>query len=199
MNSKKLSANSGPALIEIIRCRIRLSARTTLTSIAGEFTLLLLNSTLLTNPALGQIFPKIQASPPISSNKTISTLSLTQQPKAHNVKITSPTKGEKAFVGRDLMISGISAGNSNSTAINCLVSVIVNGIKPYQSANATGPSGFGDYSKWNFTLTPKYTTIKEGQNKITAKYSCANIPSSLSHNSVNVTGVATNSVNSTNP
>ena len=92
------------------------------------------------------------------------------------------------------MISGISAGNSNSTAINCLVSVIVNGIKPYQPANATGPSGLGDYSKWNFTLTPKYISIKEGQNKITAKYSCANSHSSLSHNSVNVTGVATNNV-----
>ena len=148
----------------------------------------------MTNPALGQIFPKSQASAPSSSNKTISTLSLIQQPKAHNVKITSPTKGEKAPVGRNLMMCGMSAGNSNSTAINCLVSVIVNGIKPYQPANATGPSGLGDYSKWNFTLTPKYTTIKQGQNKITAKYSCANSPSSLSHNTVNVTGVATNNV-----
>jgi hypothetical protein len=97
------------------------------------------------------------------------------------------------------MISGISAGNSNSTAINCLVSVIVNGIKPYQPANGTGPTGFGDYSRWNFTLTPKYTTVKEGQNKITAKYSCVNSPSSLSHNSVNVTGVAANNLKSTNP
>ena len=130
MNSKKLSANSEPALIEIVRCRIRLSARTPLTSIAGALTLLLLSSTLLTNPALGQIFPKSQASPPISSNKTISTLSLTQQPKAHNVKITS-TKGEKAPAGRDLIISGIAAGNSNSTGINSLVS-IVNKIKPYK-------------------------------------------------------------------
>jgi hypothetical protein len=153
----------------------------------------------LTNPALGQIFPKSQASAPIGGNKTISTLSLTKQPKAHNVKITSPTKGEIVRVGRSLMISGISAGNSNSTAVNCLVSVIVNGIKPYHPANSTGPSGLGDYSKWNFTLTPKYTTIKEGQKKITAKYSCANSPSSLSHNSVNVTGVATNNLKSTNP
>jgi hypothetical protein len=198
MNGKKLSANGGPTMIEFVRCRIRFSARFPLPSIIGAFTLLLLGSTLLTNPALGQIFPKSQASPPISSNKTISTLSLTQQTKAHNVKITSPTKGEKAPVGRSLMISGTSVGNSNSTAINCLVSVIVNGIKPYHPANATGPSGL-DYSKWNFTLTPKYTTIKEGQNKITAKYSCANSPSSLSHNSVNVTGVATNNVKSTKP
>jgi len=186
-------------MIEFLGRRIRLSARIALPSIVAVLTLLLLSSTILTNPALGQIFPKSQASAPISSNQTLSTLSLTQQPKTHNVKITSPIKGEKARVGRDLMISGISAGNSNSTAINCLVSVIVNGIKPYQSTNATGPSGLGDYSKWNFTLTSKYTTIKEGQNKITAKYSCANSPSSLSHNSVNVTGVATNNIKSTNP
>jgi len=132
-------------------------------------TVFLLGSTLLTNSALAQIFPKSQASAPISDNKTISTLSLTKQPKAHNVKITSPTKGEKVPVGKNLVISGISAGNSNSTAINCLVSVIANGIKPYHPANSTGRSGLGDYSKWNFTLTPKYTTIKEGQNKITAQ------------------------------
>ena len=92
MNGKKLSANGGPAMIEFVRYKIRLSARFSLPSIVVVLTLLLLSSTLLTNPALGQIFPKSQASPPISSNKTISTLSLTHQPKAHNVKITSPTK-----------------------------------------------------------------------------------------------------------
>jgi len=69
-------------------------------------------------------------SAPISSNRTISTLYLAQQPKAHNVKLTS-TKGEKAPAGRDLIISGIAAGNSNSTGINSLVS-IVNKIKPYK-------------------------------------------------------------------
>ena len=185
-------------MIELVRCRIRLSAWFQVYSVAGVLTILLLGSALLTNSVLAQIFPKSQASAPISNNKTISTLSLTKQPKVHNVKITLPTKGEIVPVGRRLMISGISAGNSNSTAINCLVSVIVNGIKPYHPANATGPSGLGDYSKWNFTSTPKYTSIKEGQNKITAKYSCANSPSSLSHNSVNVTGVA-NNVKSTNP
>jgi hypothetical protein len=186
-------------MIEFVRCRIRSSARFPLPSIVGLLTVFLLGSTLLTNSALAQIFPKSQVSAPISNNKTVSTLSLTKQPKVHNVKITSPTKGENVPIGKNLVISGISAGNSNSTAINCLVSVIVNGIKPYHPANSTGRSGLGDYSKWNFTLTPKYTTIKEGQNKITAKYSCANTPSSVSHNSVNVTGVATNNVKGTNP
>jgi hypothetical protein len=71
--------------------------------------------------------------------------------------------------GEGLAISGISGGNATS---GCQVSVIVNGIKPYQ--NATPSSGPDDYSKWRFMLTPKYAPLKEGQNKITAKFSCAN-------------------------
>jgi hypothetical protein len=184
-------------MIDFFRCRISWSAPFSLPSIIGAITLLLLTSTLLTNSAFGQIFPKSQASASTGSNKTLSTLSLSQQPRPHNVKISSPTTGEKVSIGKDLGISGTSAGSSNPIAISCQVSVIVNGIKPYQPATATGPNGVGDYSKWNFTLTPKYTAIKEGQNKITAKYSCANIPASLSHNSVNVTGVATANVNTT--
>ena len=77
------------------------------------------------------------------------------------------------------------------------MSVTVNGIKPYRPATATGPSGSGDYSKWSFTLVPSYTAIKAGQNKITAKYSCANNVAALSHNSVNVTGITTSNVNTT--
>ena len=54
-----------------------------------------------------------------------------------------------------------------------------------------GDAGHGDYSKWNYSLTPAYTNIKQGQNKITAKFSCSNDPNLISHNSVNVTGVGT--------
>jgi len=75
--------------------------------------------------------------------------------------------------------------------------IIVNGIKPYRPATANGASGSGDYSKWSFTLVPNYTAIKAGQNKITAKYSCANSAAALSHNSVNVTGLTTSSANTT--
>lgn len=109
--------------------------------------------------------------------------------KPHEVKISSPTKGQQVQAGKALAISGTSGDNATS---DCQVSVIVNGIKPYQNATATGSSGLHDFSKWSFMLTPKYTPVKAGQNKITAKYSCANSPSSLSHNSVNVTGVSTN-------
>src|ERR671930_589943 len=110
-------------------------------------------------------------------------------PKLHAVKITSPTKGQQAPIGKNLTITGTSLGNATS---HCRVSVIGNGIKPYQPATAAGSGGATDYSKWNFVLTPKYTTIKEGpNNKITAKYTCSNNPSAISYYSVNVTGTGT--------
>ena len=68
------------------------------------------------------------------------------------------------------------------------VSVIVNNIKPYQSAYPTGASGPGDYSKWSFTLSSNYTDITEGPNRITAKLSC---PESTRWYSVNAIGVRT--------
>jgi hypothetical protein len=145
-------------------------------------------------PSLAHAKPQSQPSTPGSSNAP-STLSLIPQAKPHLVTITSPTKGEQVTVGKDLVISGTSAGNTNATSINCQVSVTVNGIKPYRQATSTGPNGAGDYSKWNFTVTSKYTVIKEGQNKIAAKYSCANSPRSY-YNSVNVTGVTTTVTNS---
>src|SRR6266487_5692131 len=106
--------------------------------------------------------------------------------KLHLIKITSPTKGQQVPVGKNLVVSGTSA--TNKTA-NCKVSVKVNFINPYHNASPIGVGGNTDYSKWNFTLSPAYTTIKPGQNKITAKFACANNPALASHYSVNVTGV----------
>ena len=126
----------------------------------------------------------------VSTSKTTPSLSATAANKLHAVKITSPTKNQQVPIGKDLTISGTSIDNLTSS---CQVSVIVNSIKPYQPATATGTGGEGgasDYSKWNFILTSKYTTIKQGpNNKITAKYSCINNPSVVSYSSVNVTGV----------
>ncbi len=84
------------------------------------------------------------------------------------------------------MLTGTSA--TNKTA-DCKVSVKVNFINPYHNASPIGMGGNTDYSKWNFILSPAYTTIKPGQNKITAKFVCANNPTLASHYSVNVTGV----------
>jgi len=107
----------------------------------------------------------------------------------HLVKITSPTKGQQIHVGGNILINGTSADNTTS---DCKVSVIVNGVRPYRIASSNVEAGDKDYSKWSYTLTPAYTSIKQGQNKITAKFTCSNNPSLISYNSVNVTGLTKN-------
>jgi hypothetical protein len=107
----------------------------------------------------------------------------THRIKLPSVRITSPVRGQDVPVGKNLVVSGISASRSS----NCAVSVIVNGIKPYQNATAIGPKGQKDYSKWTFIVIPKYTTIKEGINKIASKITCDNKPSLVSYYSINVT------------
>ncbi|HZA06297.1 MAG TPA: hypothetical protein VE619_01220 [Nitrososphaeraceae archaeon] len=132
---------------------------------------------------------------PYSYAQQIPSVSSTH-PNTHAVRITSPNKGQQVPIGKDLSVSGISStigiGNTTTktTPSTCRAYVIVNGVKPYQQATGTGPGGAADYSKWNFVLTSKYTTIKPGpSNKITAKYICSNNPTSASFYSVNVTGV----------
>ena len=102
------------------------------------------------------------------------------------VQIISPNKGQQVPINSNsLSISGTS---NDDLAKDCRVSVIVNGIKPYQPAKATGPNGANDYSKWNFLLTSNYASIKEGpDNKITAKLVCQ--PNLTKWYSVNVTGI----------
>src|ERR671933_504357 len=103
------------------------------------------------------------------------------------IKITSPTRGQQVPVGKNLAVSGTSMDNATA---NCQVSVIVNNVKPYQNATAAGTGGATDYSKWNFVLTSKYTTIKPGDNRITSKYECASNPDANSFSSVNITGIS---------
>jgi hypothetical protein len=147
----------------------------------------LLCSATLSNVTYAQIFPNTQ-SPSTPGNRAISQQQQQppSQPKLHLVKITSPHKGQQVPVGKDLIVSGTSANNGTST---CKVSVKVNGINPYHDALPSGPGGQNDYSKWSFTLTPAYTTIKQGQNKMIAKFACTDNPSLLSKTSLNVTGV----------
>jgi hypothetical protein len=45
------------------------------------------------------------------------------------------------------------------------------------------------YTNWTFTASPSYSTIKQGINKITAKYSCPQNVNLTKFYSVNVTGV----------
>ena len=72
--------------------------------------------------------------------------------------------------------------------MNCQVSVIVNDVKPYQKA--AGNTSEANYSSWNYILTPHYTSIKQGINKLTAKLSCNdNFMNVTKFYSINITGV----------
>ena len=103
------------------------------------------------------------------------------------VRITSPERGQQVPAGQSLIVSGVSSDNSTT---KCKVSVIVNGVKPYQPTFANGTGGINDYSTWNFMITPTYTTIRESpDNKITSKLECT--PSLTKWYSVNVTGMGT--------
>jgi hypothetical protein len=115
---------------------------------------------------------------------------LAAQPVSNeSVKIVSPLEGQQVPIGKELIASGES---SDDISKDCTVSVIVNNIKPYHTASATGASGPGDYSKWSFTLSSNYTDIIEGRNRITAKLSC---PESTKWYSVNAIGVRTGQAN----
>jgi hypothetical protein len=111
------------------------------------------------------------------------------------VKITSPTKHQQIPIDKNLIITGTTSRYQgfldNPATSQCQVSIIVNGIKPYHTATATGPGGVADYSKWKFLLSSNYTTIEQGpNNKITARYICSSNDHNMeSFNSVNVTGV----------
>ena len=139
-----------------------------------------------------------QSSSPTASSSTPSTSAAqpVSKPQQHmtKIKLISPTKGQQVPIGKDITITGTSI--DSASANDCKVSVIVNKVRPYQPTTPTGTGGGGaesaanDYSKWNFVLTSKYTTIKPGQNRITAKYECVNNPALTSFSSINVTGVS---------
>src|SRR5215469_409282 len=132
-----------------------------------------------------------------NNENVINTKLLSSLPLVHTklfmVRIISPIKDQQIPVHSGLKVSGISIANSTSGF--CYVSVIVNRIKPYSMAVATGKGGANDYSTWSYKLASTYAVIKPGQNRITAKFSCANNPSLTSYNSVNVIGVANNNNN----
>lgn len=110
--------------------------------------------------------------------------------KLQGIKITFPAQGQKVSDAKNLTITGTSTYNSHT---NCQVSIIVNNIRPYQHAIATGHNGTNDYSTWKFPLNPKYITIKAGlSNKATAKLTCNDKPISLTKfYSINFTSVST--------
>jgi hypothetical protein len=171
------------------------------TQLNFKLTALLLSFTLVslpmsTNISYAQLLQPTENDtqlPPSAGKGILPNIGLPSTTRA--VNITSLTKGQQVPLGKDLIILGTSIGNASTS--NCQVIVGINGIKPYPSATGTGPGGPKDYSKWSFTLTPKYATLKPGpDNKITARYKCSgsssnNNPNLVLISSVNVTGVAT--------
>ena len=119
-----------------------------------------------------------------------------------SVKIISPHKGQQVPVDSNIIVSGISspAPAADKTYADCAVLVLLDDIKPYQKAAATGHGGTNDYSTWKYTITPKYAALKQGQNKITSKVSCIGSSTNITKfYSVNVTGIgATHDVNGQN-
>jgi hypothetical protein len=140
-------------------------------------------SVILSN-VLSAVVPEASAQQQIIPNTNIAS--------SLGVKISSPAKGQQVPIG----ILTISGTSTDDPVHNCQVSVLLNGIKPYQRTIATGQSdgvggGANDYSTWKYTFTPGYAVIKEGINKITSKISCSPVNSLTSLNkwySVNVTG-----------
>ena len=155
--------------------------RTLLVLIIGITTIVFVNSiqvNVLLTPNI--VYGKNKTSSESLSN------TISHRMKLPSVRITSPVRGQNVPVGKNLGVSGISASRSTSS---CAVSVMVNGIRPYQNATAIGPKGQKDYSRWTFLILPKYTSIKEGVNKIASKISCNNKPSLVSYYTLNVTGL----------
>ena len=93
--------------------------------------------------------PKINIAIKSSSTKlnTVET-SIGTVPK---IKILSPHDGQKVTITDDnLVVSGTS---SDDRLKDCKVSVLLNRIKRYQNALATGEYRANDYSSWKYKLT----------------------------------------------
>jgi hypothetical protein len=115
-------------------------------------TILLFDKVTIIDKAFGQL--------PASSSLPSSPIS---------IKIVHPDYGQITNVKNKLEISGESRYNPSYT---CQVSVIINDVKPYQKTTPTGDGIQNDYSTWKYTINPDYTTIRNGDNRITARLIC---------------------------
>src|SRR5919106_6858486 len=121
----------------------------------------------------------------VQKNQQPTILEQQQSQTLPSVKITSHTQNQEVPAGT-LTIHGISSDTPSDT---CTVYLILNNIKPYQkvipTAKENGQSN--DFSTWNYTFTPQYAAIKEGNNKMTSKISCNALATGVSHTNSNLT------------
>ena len=143
-------------------------------------TLLLFDNVSMIGKAFGQL-PASSTSPPVPIE----------------VKITYPDKGYITNVGNNLEILGESDYDPSNS---CHVSVIVNDVKPYQKTIPTGVKTKNDYSTWKYSINSNYTTLKDGDNRVTARLLCSddqgkNEKKWYSINVIGQTGTETRSAN----
>ena len=150
------------------------------------------NNQIFAQNTSGVIDPNVTQTPTPTQSPSTSVTKLTG-----GIKINSPDKGDLVPINsnKSLVIYGVSKDNA---ALDCDVTIIVNNVKPYQNVQPTGIQGNNDYSTWQYTLASNYTSINEGNNKITSKIYCASgigsgggnesQPASQAYYSVNVTG-----------
>ena len=96
-----------------------------------------------------------------------------EPPQLESIKIVNIVPSQAVDLEKELVVAGQSSDNATK---DCSVSVIVNSIRPYQNAIASGSGGPTDFSQWKFVLDEQYTQLKEGSNKITAKLLCKTSP-----------------------
>ena len=131
--------------------------------------------------------PRINSNAAINLSSTKLKTVVTNVDLIPTIKILSPSSNQKILtIKNELVVSGTSSYDRSK---DCRVSVLLNGIKPYQQTIATGNNGVSDYSTWRYKLDPIYTTIREGSNKLTAKITCLGNPNSLTKwTSINLIG-----------
>ncbi len=95
------------------------------------------------------------------------------QTQIESIKILSLLPNQNVDLEKEPVISGES---SDTIAKDCSVYVIINDVRPYQSAVASGKGGANDFSQWKFVLHKEYAHLNEGSNKITAKLLCKTAP-----------------------
>jgi hypothetical protein len=89
-----------------------------------------------------------------------------------DVEIVYPNTNQTTNVNSNLEISGISNYNPRSI---CHVAVIINDAKPYKKTIPTGENVESDYSTWRYVIKTDSDTIKQGNNKITARLLCTGL------------------------
>lgn len=129
-------------------------------TILAIYSIMLLHDSSFVGGVAGQTSPDL----PSTSGSVYPSLSL------FDIEIVYPIDDLTTNPGDSLEISGVSHYDPRYI---CHVSVIVNDVKPYQKTTPTGGNVAIDYSTWKYVIDPSYTTIEEGDNRITARLLCA--------------------------